>query len=142
MAGDEYESLRALVQSCTQLRQEIERLTLERDEANRESERLRKEAWERRNEMKPTWVTSEHHEAFEKLREQLSSAQAERAHAVSALGEQSDKFRDERDEARREVCELLCSLPAPEERLVALPHELAKIRGWDCYAVNNDAPAA
>lgn len=35
MAGNEYESLRALVQSCTQLRQEIERLTLERDEARR-----------------------------------------------------------------------------------------------------------
>ena len=148
MAGNEYEAIRALVQSSSRMREEmdamrvsfdsttnellrlVDRLTLERDEANRESERLRQEAWERRNDTKPTWVTSEHHEAFVKLREQLASAEAERAHAVAALGEQSDRFRAERDEARREVCELRCN---PPERFVGLPHELAEINGWDCY---------
>ena len=38
--------------------------------------------------------------------------------------------RAERDEARREVCELRCN---PPERFVGLPHELAKINGWDCF---------
>lgn len=36
----------------------------------------------------------------------------------------------ERNEARREVCELRCS---PPERFIGLPHELARINGWDCF---------
>ena len=36
----------------------------------------------------------------------------------------------ERDEARREVCELRCN---PPERFIGLPHELAKVNGWDCF---------
>ena len=43
-----------------------------------------------------------------------------------------ERLRAERDEARREVCELRCN---PPERFVGLPHELAKINGWDCFAV-------
>lgn len=44
------------------------------------------------------------------------------------------RLQRERDEARREVCELLCN---PPERLVkgicALPEECADIRQWDCF---------
>ena len=46
------------------------------------------------------------------------------------------KLRAERDEARREVCELEAELP--EERLVVwnaarMPGDLAVKRGWDCF---------
>ena len=41
-----------------------------------------------------------------------------------------ERLRAERDEARREVCELRCS---PPERFIGLPHELAKVNGWDCF---------
>ena len=34
---------------------------------------------------------------------------------------------------RREVCELRCN---PPERFIGLPHELAKVNGWDCYKEN------
>lgn len=34
---------------------------------------------------------------------------------------------------RREVCELRCN---PPERFIGLPHELAKVNGWDCYKDN------
>ena len=37
----------------------------------------------------------------------------------------------ERDEARRDVCELRCN--PPSERFIGLPHELAKVIGWDCF---------
>ena len=37
----------------------------------------------------------------------------------------------ERDEARRDVCELRCN--PPSERFIGLPHELAKVNGWDCF---------
>lgn len=50
-----------------------------------------------------------------------------------------ERIRAERDEARREVCELRCN---PPERFVGLPHELAEINGWDCYREGRDAPAA
>ena len=132
--------MRASFDSTTnELLRLVDRLTLERDEANRESERLRKEAWERRNDMKPNWVTSEHHEAFVKLREQLASAEAERAHAVAALGEQSDRFRAERDEARRRVCEMSLQLGHVFRRVegktveVTTPEDCAEMMGWDCY---------
>ena len=113
------------------LSEQVDTARAERDEANRESERLRKEAWERRNDMKPTWVTSENHEAFVKLREQVAHAEEERRHAVASLSEQVDTVRAERDEARREVCELRCNPPEP---FIGLPHELAKVNGWDCFA--------
>ena len=61
---------------------------------------------------------------------QRDDATEERRHAVAALSEQVDTARNERDEARREVCELRCN---PPERFVGLPHELAKINGWDCF---------
>lgn len=41
-----------------------------------------------------------------------------------------ERVRAERDEARREVCELRCN---PPERFIGLPHELAKVNGWDCF---------
>ena len=37
----------------------------------------------------------------------------------------------ERDEARRDVCELRCN--PPPDRFIGLPHELAKVNGWDCF---------
>lgn len=116
--------------SVAALSEQLDTVRAERDEANRESERLRKEAWERRNDMKPTWVTSESHEAFVKLREQVAHAEEERRHAVAALSEQVETARAERDEVRREVCELRCN---PPERFIGLPHELAELNGWDCY---------
>ena len=101
------------------LSEQLDTVRAERDEANRESERLRKAAWERRNDMKPIWVTSEHHEAFVKLREQLASAEAERAHAVAALGEQSDRFRAERDEVRKSYCSLMEAYRGGDGRVTA-----------------------
>lgn len=41
-----------------------------------------------------------------------------------------ERLRAERDEARREVCELRCN---PPERFIGLPHELAKVNGWTCF---------
>lgn len=41
-----------------------------------------------------------------------------------------ERVRAERDEARREVCELRCN---PPERFIGLPHELAKINRWCCF---------
>ena len=64
------------------------------------------------------------------LTEEVSSVTEDRRHAVAALSEQVDTARAERDEARREVCELRCN---PPERFIGLPHELAKINGWDCF---------
>ena len=69
------------------------------------------------------------------LTEEVSSVTENRRHAVAALSEQVDTARDERDEARREVCELRCN---PPERFIGLPHELAKVNGWDCYKENTD----
>ena len=61
----------------------------------------------------------------------MSSVTEDRLHSVAALSEQVDTARAERDEARREVCELRCNPPEP---FVGLPHELAKVNGWDCFA--------
>lgn len=74
--------------------------------------------------------------AVEDLVEKLASASQERQHAVAALSEQNDTLRSERDEARREVCELRCN---PPERFIGLPHELAKINKWDCYKEDTNA---
>ncbi len=41
-----------------------------------------------------------------------------------------DRARAGRDEARRWVCELQCD---PPERFIGLPHELARLKGWDCF---------
>ena len=48
----------------------------------------------------------------------------------ATLTAEHDALRAERDEARREVCELRCN---PPERFIGLPHELAKVNGWDCF---------
>ncbi len=69
-------------------------------------------------------------ERIVELTEEVSSVTEDRRHAVAALSEQVDTTRAERDEARREACELRCN---PPERFVGLPHELAKINGWDCF---------
>jgi hypothetical protein len=37
----------------------------------------------------------------------------------------------ERDRARRLVCELQCD---PPERFIGVPHEVAQMYGWDCFA--------
>lgn len=47
-----------------------------------------------------------------------------------------ERLRIERDEARREVCELRCNPPEP---FIGLPHELAKVNNWDCFKENVDA---
>ena len=67
---------------------------------------------------------------IEELTQEVASVTEDRRHAVATLSEQVDTARAERDEARREVCELRCN---PPERFIGLPHELAKINGWDCF---------
>lgn len=69
-------------------------------------------------------------------------AQKQRETKSSVLGlllsdsaDEIERTRAERDEARREVCELRCDPPV--ESFIGLPHELAKINGWDCYGVTN-----
>ena len=74
-------------------------------------------------------------ERIVELTEEVSSVTENRRHAVAALSEQVDTTRAERDEARREVCELRCNPPEP---FIGLPHELAKVNGWDCYKENTD----
>ena len=69
-------------------------------------------------------------ERIVELTEEVSSVTEDRRHAVAALSEQVDTVRTERDEARREVCEIRCNLP---ERFIGLPHELANVNGWDCF---------
>jgi hypothetical protein len=50
--------------------------------------------------------------------------------ALAEANEIAQRCKRERDDARREVCELRCNLP---ERFIGLPHELAAINGWDCF---------
>ena len=69
------------------------------------------------------------------LSEKVASVTEERRHAVAALSEHVDTARAERDEARREVCELRCN---PPERFIGLPHELAKVNGWECFKENTN----
>jgi hypothetical protein len=61
---------------------------------------------------------------------QRDEVQDERRHAVTALSEQVDAARDERDRARRLVCELQCD---PPQRFIGVPHEVAQMYGWDCF---------
>jgi hypothetical protein len=61
---------------------------------------------------------------------QRDEVQDERRHAVSALSEQVDTVRAERDRARRLVCELQCD---PPERFVGVPNDVAQMYGWDCF---------
>ena len=49
---------------------------------------------------------------------------------IKRLRQENATLTAERDEARREVCELRCN---PPERFIGLPHELAKVNGWDCF---------
>ena len=49
---------------------------------------------------------------------------------IKRLRQENATLTAQRDEARREVCELRCN---QFERFVGLPHELAAINGWDCY---------
>jgi hypothetical protein len=43
---------------------------------------------------------------------------------------------NERDEARREVCECKCS--PPKTPFFGAPQELAEVNGWDCFKENTD----
>ena len=59
-----------------------------------------------------------------------------------AAADEIEQLRKERDEARREVCQLQAELP--EDRLVfwnaaRLPKDTAAKRGWDCFKENTDA---
>ena len=58
----------------------------------------------------------------------------ERRHAVAALGEDADKFRSERDEARRRICED----ESYNYKRGVTPRDIAKDRGWDCFKENTD----
>ena len=100
---------------------------------------------------------------IERLRAERDEIAEERRHAVASLAEELDRVRAqrdaalldaealrpiasaqwnsyslaglymaERDRARRWVCELQCD---PPERFIGLPHELARLKGWDCFDV-------
>jgi hypothetical protein len=70
-------------------------------------------------------------ERIVELTKEVSSVTEDRRHAVAALSEQVDTARIERDRARRLVCELQCD---PPERFIGVPHEVAQMYGWDCFA--------
>lgn len=72
--------------------------------------------------------------AVEDLVEKLASASQERQHAVAALSEQVDTMRAERDELRREVCEL-----ATPGETIGAAYLYADSRGWDCYKKDTNA---
>ena len=66
---------------------------------------------------------------IESLCEQVASLTEERRLAVSALGEERDRMRAERDEARRRLC-----LEWTEHGPVRLSKEQIAMRyGWDCF---------
>ena len=104
----------ALVRNIISMSEFAGKAMRERDGAMAEAEELRRKLHERRQELKPAWVTSEHHEAFQalhdenqRLRDQLAAADVERRHAVAAVGEDADRFRAERDEARLQMGRIL-----------------------------------
>ena len=103
-----------LVRNLTSMSEFAGKVLRERDGAMAEAEELRRKLHERRQELKPAWVTSEHHEAFQalhdenqRLRDQLAAADVERRHAVAALSEDADRLRAERDEARLQMGRIL-----------------------------------
>lgn len=69
----------------------------------------------------------------------IFDAPATAVHYIKCAIKEIERLRKERDEARQEVCELLCN---PPERLVkgicALPEECADIRQWDCFKENTN----
>jgi cell division protein FtsB len=67
--------------------------------------------------------------------DQLHREVSRMARELADKDREIERLRAERDEARREVCELRCN---PPERFVGLPHELAQVNGWDCYKENTD----
>lgn len=48
--------------------------------------------------------------------------------------EKIKKLIKERDDARRELCEIYCDLEFNKKSLFMLPQEYADFREWDCYA--------
>lgn len=54
--------------------------------------------------------------------------------ALKAAVREIKRLRDERDQARREVCQLQSD--PPQTMFCALPEEYADIRQWDCYKEN------
>lgn len=54
---------------------------------------------------------------------------------MTTLRKERDAAMQERDEARREVCAL-------DADTVEDQREYAACRGWDCFGVKHDAPAA
>ena len=82
-------------------------------------------------EMSQLWIAAANE--IERLREELTASHESHGNEVGALTERLSLAIHERDEARREVCELRCNPPEP---FIGLPHELAKVNGWDCYEGN------
>ena len=69
---------------------------------------------------------------IERLREELTASHESHGNEVGALTERLSLAIHERDEARREVCELLYN------RQGGWPKEHATERGWDCFKENTD----
>ena len=64
-----------------------------------------------------------------------SDVPSSKARLALEAADEIERTRAERDEARREVCELRCN---PPERFIGLPHELAKVNNWDCFRENTN----
>jgi hypothetical protein len=80
------------------------------------------------------WTEAE----IDRLRADLIAAQGYRAAAeeiAKRRGEMVDALTAERDEARREVCELRADLRSTRTS----PEEIAEDRGWDCFRAEADA---
>jgi len=63
------------------------------------------------------------------LRHQRDEARA----TAARLMEEAERYKSERDEARREICELAAMAAQDDECLPLAPGGAAKMRGWDCF---------
>ena len=81
-------------------------------------------------EMSQLWIAAANE--IERLREELTASHESHGNEVGALTERLSLAIHERDEARREVCELLYN------RQGGWPKEHANERGWDCFKENTD----
>ena len=76
---------------------------------------------------------------IERLREQLTRLKFMRIREVGTLQDRlhelsgdAGQLREERDDARREICEWVAMMTKRK------PSTAAKDRGWDCFKENND----
>ena len=73
------------------------------------------------------------------LRSILHNDRSVELHCREAADE-IERLREERDEARREICERIQMLDPNDECWTRLnPQQIAEHRGWDCFKENKNA---